>query len=404
MAGTVRRNADRGAWFAAAPMPPVSRSRRTSRRRRGPVAVAVVVALLAGAAAALAAAGRDAGRPHRAVVAPAREAVRAARADAPAPAPAPEPAPAPSLARAVGRKIMTGFAGTTPSRALLARARRGQIGGVILFGPNVSAHLGATIRALQRAARAGGNPPLLVAVDQEGGEVRRLPSLPPAEPPARMPASRAGPLGTATGRALRHLGITVDLAPVADVDHGSFLGSRSFGSVPDAVAREACAFADGLQGAGVAATLKHFPGLGRATRNTDEQAVTITASASELRADLEPYRRCAPRVGLVMLANATYAALDARRPAVFSRRIGVDLLRGELGFRGVTITDTLAAPGVSSTTTAVRATRAGVDMLLYPDADVSALAYRNVLRAARAGRLDRAAILASAARIGALAR
>jgi beta-N-acetylhexosaminidase len=327
----------------------------------------------------------------------------ARRPDPPRRAAAPADA-APSLTRAVGRKIMTGFAGTTPPRRLLARARRGQIGGVILFGPNVSARLGATIRALQRAARAGGNPSLVIAVDQEGGAIRRLRSLPPADPPARMPASRARPLGAATGRALRRLGITTNLAPVADVDHGSFLGSRSFGSDPSAVARAACAFAAGLQAAGVDATLKHFPGLGRAARNTDEQAVTVTAPARALRADLEPYRRCAPRVALVMLSNATYAALDPRRPAVFSRRIGVDLLRGELGFRGVTISDTLAAPGVSSTRTAVRATRAGVDMLLYPDERVSALAYRNVLRAARAGRLDRRAILASAARIAALSR
>jgi beta-N-acetylhexosaminidase len=359
----------------------------------------MLVAVLVAASAALAAARREPGRdavPGGAAPAgaPAREAIRAA----------PPAVAAPSLARAVGRKIMTGFAGTAPSRSLLARARRGQIGGVILFGPNVSGRLHATIQALQRAARAGGNPPLLIAVDQEGGEVRRLPSLPPAEPPARVPASRAGPLGAATGRALRRLGITTDLAPVADVNHGSFLGARSFGADPAAVARAACAFAAGLQGARVSATLKHFPGLGRAARNTDEQAVTITASEAALRADLEPYRRCAPRVGLVMLSNATYAALDPRRPAVFSRRIGVDLLRGELGFRGVTITDTLAAPGVSSTTTAVRATRAGVDMLLYPDERVSALAYRNVVRAARARRLDRSAIRASAARIAAVTR
>jgi beta-N-acetylhexosaminidase len=357
---------------------------RRSSRRRGPVLVVAVGALLV-ASAALAAAGRD----------PARDGTADGRSAA---------AAAPSLAHAVGRKIMTGFAGTTPSRSLLARARRGQIGGVILFGPNVSGRLRATIAALQRAARAGGNPPLLIAVDQEGGEVRRLPSLPPADPPARMPATRAGPLGAATGRALRRLGINTDLAPVADVDHGSFLGTRSFGSDPGAVAGSACAFADGLRGAGVNATLKHFPGLGRAARNTDEQAVTVATSEGALRADLEPYRRCAPRVGLVMLSNATYPAFDPRRPAVFSRRIGGDLLRGELGFRGVTITDTLAAPGVSSPTTAVRATRAGVDMLLYPDERVSALAYRNVLRAARAGRLDRAAIVASADRIAALAR
>src|SRR3954468_16436423 len=159
---------------------------RRSSRRRGPVLVVALGALLV-ASAALAAAGRDPGR------------------DGPTGGRAP-PAAAPSLARAVGRKIMTGFAGTTPSRSLLTRARRGEIGGVILFGPNVSGRLRTTIAALQRAARAGGNPPLLIAVDQEGGAVRRLPSLPPGEAPARMPASRAGPLGAATGRALPRLG------------------------------------------------------------------------------------------------------------------------------------------------------------------------------------------------------
>src|SRR4051794_23604791 len=357
---------------------------RRSSRRRGPVLVAALGARWV-APGALGGGGGGRGPDGGA----------GRRSQAPA---------APSLARAVGRKIMPGFAGTAPSRALLARARRGEIGAVILFGPNVTGRRRGTIAAQQRAARAGGDPPPLIAVHQEGGAVRRLPSLPPAEAPARMPASRAGPLGAATGRALRRLGINTDLAPVADVDHGSFLRSRSFGSDPGAVARSACAFADGLRGAGVNATLKHFPGLGRAARNTDEQAVTVAASEGALRADLEPYRRCAPRVGLVMLSNATYPAFDPRRPAVFSRRIGGDLLRGELGFRGGTIPDTLAAPGVSSPTTAVRATRAGVDMLLYPDERISALAYRNVLRAARAGRLDRAAIVASAARIAALAR
>src|SRR3954452_23045075 len=275
---------------------------RRSSRRRGPVLVVALGALLV-ASAALAAAGRE----------PGPDGAAARRPHAPA---------APSLARAVGRKIMTGFAGTAPSRALLARARRGEIGGVILFGPNVSGRLRATIAALQRAARSGGNPPLLIAVDQEGGAGRRLPSLPPAEAPARMPASRAGPLGAATGRALRRLGINTDLAPVADVDHGSFLRSRSFGSDPGAVARSACAFADGLRGAGVNATLSHFPRLGRAARNTDEQAVTVAASEGALRADLEPYRRSAPRVEMLMLSTVTFPAFDPRRPAVFSRRIG----------------------------------------------------------------------------------
>src|SRR3954451_13988106 len=133
------------------------------------------------------------------------------------------------LSRAVGRKIVTGMEGTFPSRALRARVRKGQVGGVILFGPNVGPGLGRAIAALQRAARAGGNPPLLVMVDQEGGEVKRLSGLAPRLAPARMSAAFARSEGEATGRALDAHGINTNLAPVADVNHGSFLGSRSFG-------------------------------------------------------------------------------------------------------------------------------------------------------------------------------
>jgi beta-N-acetylhexosaminidase len=219
-----------------------------------------------------------------------------------------------------------------------------------------------------------------------------------------MTAATAQREGAATGRALHARGINVDLAPVADVNHGSFLGSRSFGSDPGAVASAACAFAGGVESAGVNATLKHFPGLGRTSQNTDLRRVRVTASAAALRADLEPYRRCAATTRLVMVSNATYPAFDPRRPAVFSRRIVTDLLRGELGFGGVTITDTLAAPGVASPAAAVRATRAGVDLLLYVDERSSARGYRAVLRALRAGQLSGAQVSASAARIDALAR
>jgi len=327
-----------------------------------------------------------------------------ARVGASEPAPDWARAAEPSLDRAAGRRIVTGMDGTFPSRALRGRVRRGEVGGVILFGPNVGPRLGRAIAALQAAARAGGNPPLLIAVDQEGGAVKRLRSLPPGRAPAQMTAATAGREGAATGRALHARGINVNLAPVADVDHGSFLGSRSFGGDPGAVASAACAFAGGVESAGVNATLKHFPGLGRTRENTDLRRVRVMAPAAALRADLEPYRRCAATTRLVMVSNATYPAFDPRRPAVFSRRIVTDLLRGELGFGGVTVTDTLAAPGVASPGAAVRATRAGVDLLLYVDERSSARGYRAVLRALRAGQLSSGQVLASAARIDALAR
>jgi beta-N-acetylhexosaminidase len=133
--------------------------------------------------------------------------------------------------------------------------------------------------------------------------------------------------------------------------------------------------------------------------------VRVAASAAALRADLEPYRRCgAARTRLVMLSNATYPAFDPDRPALFSPAVVTGLLRGELGFAGVTITDTLAAPGIPSATTALRATRAGVDILLYVDERESARGYRSLLDVVRAGRVSEAAVRASAARIDTLAR
>jgi beta-N-acetylhexosaminidase len=171
------------------------------------------------------------------------------------------------------------------------------------------------------------------------------------------------------------------------------------------VATAACAFATGVQGAGVNATLKHFPGLGRTRSNTDLGRVSVAASAAALRADLEPYRRCgAAETRLVMLSNAIYPAFDPDRPAPFSPAIVTALLRGELGFTGVTITDTLGAPGIASSTTALRATRAGVDILLYVDERESARGYRSLLAAVRGGRVSEGAVRASAGRIDALPR
>lgn len=325
-----------------------------------------------------------------------------ASAPAPATASGRRRANPPSLRKAVGRKIMTGFNGTFPSQSLLGRVRRGEVGGVILFAGNVSGNLAAAIAALQSAARAGGNAPLVIATDQEGGEVRRLPAAPPSMAPAAMTSATAATQGAATGQALRQLGISVDLAPVADVDHGSFLKTRSFGSTPSRVAASACAFARGLQSQGVAGTLKHFPGLGRTLQNTDLRPVSVNASSSAILADLAPYDACAREARLIMISNAAYPTLGATGPAVFSTSIINGLLRGQLRFRGVTISDTLSAPGIASPTTAVRASRAGVDMLLYTDERVSARAYLNVLRAARSGVLSRSSVFASAKRIRAL--
>jgi beta-N-acetylhexosaminidase len=311
------------------------------------------------------------------------------------------PALSGSLAHAIGAKVMTGMDGTYPSRALLSRVRKGEIGGVILMGANVSPQLPAAIAALQHAAARADDPPLVIATDQEGGEVRRLPNAPPVEPPATM-GGNIEHQGRITARALLAERINTDLAPVADVLHrGSFIGSRSFGSNPAKVAGKACQFAIGLQSAGVNATFKHFPGLGDAITNTDLQATTVAASKATLLADLLPYRSCQPR--LVMVSNADYPALGSDGPAVFSAAVVTTLLRRQLGFRGVTISDTLGAPEVAGPGAVVRASKAGVDMLLYTDESGAASAYNELIKAVEKHTLSQSAVRASAARIYALA-
>lgn len=319
---------------------------------------------------------------------------------APAPAPATTAATEP-LAEQVGRMIMTGYAGPYPDAGVLRRVRRGEVGGVILMGENVGPRTGAAVRALQAAARRAGRR-LLVATDQEGGLVRRFPGAPSTSAAGMRSAAAARAQGRRAAATLRRSGVTTNLAPVADVRHaGSFIGSRSFSTSPAAVGQRACAFADGLERGGVHATMKHFPGLGYARRNTDEARVTITARRAALERDLRPYRACTTE--LVMVSNAVYRAYDRRNQAVLSRRVVEGLLRGELGYKGVVISDSLTVPAVAGPTTAVRAARAGVDMLLVIPQRDSARAYRQVLAAARRGDLSRARVAQAAARIAALA-
>jgi len=300
----------------------------------------------------------------------------------------------------LGQAIVARFAGSSPSASFLARIRAGQIGGVILFAGNVARGEAATrgvIRQLQRAARQGGNPPLLIMTDQEGGEVRRLPWAPPELAPMAMNSpALARSEGEATGKALHSVGVNVDLAPVADVEHvaGSFLGARSFGSAGGPVASRACAFAEGLASANVAFTLKHFPGLGWARSSTDVQATAIDASASALRKDYGSYRRCGGGQGvLVMISSASYPSLTSTsQPAVLSSETYKKELPLATGGEPLTISDDLESPAISrDAAPAQRAINAGVDMLLYGLTEAgSARAYRGLLAVAQAGGISRA--------------
>src|SRR3954464_12801226 len=205
-----------------------------------------------------------------------------------------------------------------------------------------------------RRGRGGGGgpppPPLLIAIDQEGGGVKRLPG-PPEEAPSQMrSAAVAFASGRATGRYLHGLGIGVDLAPVLDVPVSpyAFIYARAFSTDPATVSANGVAFAQGLGNGGVAGTVKHFPGLGRLGRSTDYGSGKVAASRTALAArDLAPFRAAiAGGVPLVMVGTAVYPAYD-RVPAACSPAIVNGLLRGTLGFRGVTMSDDLATRGVS---------------------------------------------------------
>ncbi len=321
----------------------------------------------------------------------------------------------PSIARLAGQEIMTGMAGTMPGPALLARIRAGEVGGIVLFGANIGSTgaLARLVAGLQAAAAAGGNPPLLIAVDQEGGAVKRLPDGPPDLSPAAMglerSARKAGAEGNATAVYLHRLGINVDLAPVLDTPSSpsTWLGTRAFSRDPRTNATLGTAFLEGLQDRGVAATAKHFPGLGTARATTDTSTVVLATPRRALDARLLPFERAIDaQVDLVMVSNAAYTAFDSTDlPAVLSRPIVTGLLRQKLGFRGVVISDAMEAPAPAGhRDAAVAAISAGVDVLLYVDEADSAAAYAEVVSAARSGALPPATLRASAARVEALKR
>jgi beta-N-acetylhexosaminidase len=286
----------------------------------------------------------------------------------------------PSAAKLLGQRIMVGLPGTFPDGTLLRRIRNGEVGAVILFAANISSRgqLTSLIRALQGAAHAGRNPSLLIAVDQEGGQVKRLPNGPPDLAPPQIAATGSTAVaareGRSTGQYLKGFGINMDLAPVVDVPtfSGSFIWQegRAFSFSAGAVTKYATPFALGLQSANVAATAKHFPGVGSAGFDTDNRLQELRPSASQRAAALGPYQSLIPRgLDTVMLSTAGFPAYDPTgTPTALSRRIVQTLLRGQLKFGGVTITDALGTPtGHDEVTAGVLAARAGADILLYTD-------------------------------------
>ena len=325
------------------------------------------------------------------------------------------PPPQVSDQKLLGQRIMVGLDGTHADRSLLTAVRNGQVGEVILFAANIvdQPQVTALTGSLQRAARAGHNPPLLIAIDQEGGQVKRLSDGPPALSPPEMASRGSVPVafrqGQMTGDYLKARGINWDLAPVLDVptfsDAFIWQQGRAVSFDPQAVARYAGAFARGVQSAHIAATGKHFPGVGSAPVDTDNKLDELRPSAAQRSEALIPYQMLISHgLDAVMLSTAGFPAYDSSgRPAALSPSMIRGLLRGQLGFHGVTITDSLDSPtGYGEITAGVLAAAAGADVLLFVDSAPGEL--RALLHALHSGRITRADAMASYDRIVALKR
>lgn len=310
---------------------------------------------------------------------------------------------------------------TQVSDAMRQSLNRYPVGGVVLFGKNIvgETQLHALIDDLQQASRI----PLLIGVDEEGGAVSRLANAPGFDLAQYESAAAVGALGpdavramyTEIGTYLSGYGITLDFAPVADVNtnpDNSVIGTRAFSSDPQTASDCVAAAVQGFSGTGVLCCLKHFPGHGDTVGDSHDGAVHTDKTMEELRAcEFLPFQAgIRAGVPLVMVGHiATPHAVtgaDAALPATFSRTMITDVLRGELGFTGVVVTDSLSMGAVTEDYTpgeaAVLALQAGADLLLMP-AGLSQ-AYEEVLAAVEDGRLTEARIDESVNRILALKR
>jgi beta-N-acetylhexosaminidase len=340
-------------------------------------------------------------------------------------APSPQPLSAQELA---GQRIVYAYAGLQPPASLLAAIRAGDAAGVIFFSNNIQSagQLRGVVDELQQASLASPvHVPLLMLTDQEGGQVRRLPGAPTLSEKqigqSRHPSMVASGAGSAAGQNLRGAGINVNLAPVLDVYRraGNFIDQfqRSYSSNPTTVATLGAAFIRAQQTVGVAATVKHFPGLGSASRsqNTDVRPVTIGSSLTTLRTvDEAPYRSAiAAGVKLVMVSWAIYPALDRRRPAGLSPTVIRGELRRRLGFRGVTVSDGIDAGAVTPfgnlSRRSILAASAGADLILCAATNpannsptIGTIAWRAISSAIANHTISAAAAQQSAARVLAL--
>jgi beta-N-acetylhexosaminidase len=323
-----------------------------------------------------------------------------------------------TLEQAVGQKLLAAFQGYQAPSGLVDLLGRTQVGGVTLFrslnvqDPSQVRDLTTT---LQTAAGMAGQPPLLICADQEGGQLLAMAGTTPFPGNMALGATRSPELarrtGLAIGRELAAMGINVNYAPVCDVNvnpQNPVIGTRSFGEGPAEVGRLGAAMIEGLQAAGVAATAKHFPGHGDTATDSHYGTPVLPFGEERLRrVELPPFSSAIQSdVKLIMTAHIALPGLTGglEVPATLAPAIMRGLLRDELGFRGVVVSDAMdmgaIQRGLGLVVDCIAATAAGVDLLLLADYDEGFQAvYSAVLQAARRGLLAHDEIVASAQRV-----
>ena len=310
-----------------------------------------------------------------------------------------------SLRQQVGQLLVSSFDETELPDYIRRRLRAGETAGVILFGRNIASEAG--LRGLTAGIRRASRGSALVAADQEGGEIRIVPFAGPLPGQSAQPEPReAQRLARESARELRALGVTLNLAPVADVaTPGGALAGRSFPGSPEEVATLVSAATRGMSDGRVAATAKHFPGLGAAAANTDDAPVTIAGERAELEGrDLPPFRAAIDAgTPLVMASHALYPAYDESEIASQSQAVLAGLLRRELGFRGVVVTDSMEAQAVLARSgvaeAAERSVEAGADLLLLTGSGSWTEVFPRLLARARVSRPFRERVARAAARV-----
>jgi len=320
----------------------------------------------------------------------------------------------------IGQMVWMGFHGTEPSEEVERLICDHRVGGVVLFSRNVRTpkqvrELTDSLREL--AERSGHELPLVVAVDQEGGGVSCLKDgFTQFPPPMAMGATRSpGVVRRAfevIGRELRTVGVGVDFAPVLDVNtnpENPIIGTRSFGDDPELVAKLGEEAVRGLQDEGVAATAKHFPGHGDTSLDTHLVLPRVGHPTERLRkVELLPFSKAVDAgVRAVMTTHIVFEALDPELPATVSPKVLTDLLRGEMGFDGMVVTDCLEMKAMERfwPEAPFMALRAGADVALISHTyELQVEALKLLRRAVEEGRLRMDTVSASVGRISALKR